>query len=152
MLSLFSARYAKLAVHLLLWTTFASAQRGFSGMWKEPTGSVIEIHSCGNDLCLRLVSISSQAPSLHDDRNPDPRLRSRLLCGLEIGRGFQAVANDKAEGGLLYDPKSGKTYKGSMTRVDDELHLRGYVGVKLFGTTETWTKVYSVAPCKVPAS
>jgi uncharacterized protein (DUF2147 family) len=27
-----------------------------------------------------------------------------------------------------------------MTAEGDELHLRGYVGFKLFGKTETWTR------------
>lgn len=117
----------------------ALAQSPLHGFWSEPTGSTIQAYSCGSDLCLRLTSISPQAPVTTDTKNPDASLRSHPLCGLVIGKGFHLTGNT-AEGGELYDPKSGKTYKGTISREGDKLQLRGYIGIKLFGRTETWTK------------
>jgi hypothetical protein len=97
---------------------------------------------------LRLAALSPRAPITRDEHNPDQNLRSRSLCGLQIGNGFQLDGESKAEGGSLYDPKSGRTYRGSMTRVADELHLRGYVGIKLFGATETWHRTSTPPACK----
>ncbi len=113
---------------------------GIVGYWREPTGSVIEILPCGSDICARMAALSPQAPTHFDEKNPDPAARHRLICGLQIGYGFHATDPNHAEGGRLYDPKSGKTYHGTMTAQGDQLHLRGYVGIKAFGKTETWTR------------
>lgn len=127
-------------------TTFAllasaqEKQAGVLGEWQEPSGSVIRIAMCGQEVCARLVFISPHAPEMMDVHNPDQSLRKRPLCGLEIGRGFHLAGPDHAEGGSLYDPKSGKTYHGEMTRSGDHLDLRGYVGIKLFGRSETWSR------------
>jgi uncharacterized protein (DUF2147 family) len=41
----------------------------------------------------------------------------------------------------VYDPKSGKTYRGKMTFVSpNQLNLRGFIGIPLFGRTTTWTR------------
>ena len=129
-----------------------AAQSGIFGIWKEPTGSSVEVFACGKDVCLRVASISAQAPTNKDQHNPNTGLRNRPLCGLEIGSGFHLVGSDVAEGGSLYDPKTGKTYAGSMTlvrtRAGDELRLRGYVGIKLFGETQTWVRSTTLTPCK----
>ena len=141
------AHFVKLTTLLLCSSSAMFAQNGIWGEWKEPTGSVIEVFHCGNDACLRLIAISSTAPTKTDDHNPDTQLRSRPLCGLQIGSGFHPEGGDAADGGSLYDPKSGKTYKGSMMRQSEELHLRGYIGVKLFGRTETWVRATNVSSC-----
>ena len=78
-----------------------------------------------------------------DLHNPNPSLRGRPLCGLNIGTGFTRSAPGK-----LYDPTSGKTYKGSMTLDGARLKLRGYVGISLFGRSETWTRVERVEACR----
>jgi len=113
---------------------------GVLGNWREPTGSVIEIFHCGNDLCAKMAAISKQAPTQLDIKNPDPKSRTHPLCGLQIGYGFHLTDPTHADGGKLYDPKSGKTYHGTMTAEGNQLHLRGYVGFKAFGKTETWTR------------
>lgn len=33
-----------------------------------------------------------------------------------------------------------------MTAEGDVLHLRGYLGIKLFGRTETWTRLPATTP------
>ena len=114
---------------------------GVVGDWREPTGSVIRIASCGNALCATLVLVSSAAPVRVDVNNPDAALRTRPLCGLQIGQGFRASDPNRAEGGNLYDPKNGKTYKGNMTSEGNTLLLRGYIGISLFGRTAKWQRV-----------
>jgi uncharacterized protein (DUF2147 family) len=43
--------------------------------------------------------------------------------------------------GKLYDPKSGKEYKGrAKLEGENKLVLRGYVLIPLFGRSETWTR------------
>ncbi len=144
--------FRALIVFASLLTPLASAQRpspaGILGDWREPTGSVIEIFKCGTDICAKTVAIGPRAPSPLDIHNPDPKARTHALCGLQVGYGFHQSDPSHADGGKLYDPKSGKTYRGTMTAERNQLHLRGYVGFKAFGKTETWTRVnQSTATC-----
>lgn len=113
---------------------------GVMGEWRDPTGSVIHIGSCGAEICLWISFLSPSAPSTSDIHNPDESERSRALCGLKIGSGFTLHGSDRATGGTLYDPKTGKTYRGGMTSEGSKLELRGYVGIPLFGESQTWTR------------
>ncbi len=117
------------------------------GYWREAAGSVIHVHACGSDVCATLVVVSPSAPTRADANNPDLDLQHRLLCGLRIGGDFHLTWPDKAEGGSLYDPKSGKTYHGVMQSHGDELDLRGYVGLPVFGWTEKWSRTHAVEAC-----
>jgi uncharacterized protein (DUF2147 family) len=125
------------------------AQTGVQGDWKDPLGSIIRIDHCGADLCLWVVLVSPSAPSTTDIHNPNPSLRGRAICGMQIGSGFSLNGPDHATGGTLYDPKTGKTYRGGMTAQGSQLNLRGYVGIPLFGESQTWTRFTAVVPpCK----
>lgn len=132
---------------LLLFAHAAFSQdKGVFGNWSNSTGSVIQIYACGSNACARLIAISSKAPTRFDVNNPNPALRRRPLCGLQIGSGFHTTGHGHAEGGWLYDPESGRTYHGTMTRSGKTLHLRGYIGFSIFGRTEVWTR----APANLP--
>ena len=144
-LSLFAAPLVFLFAARIL-----SAQAaGVIGDWQDPTQSIIHIDRCGTDICLWLVALGPAAPSLVDIHNPEPPQRNRALCGLQIGSGFALLDTNHAAGGMLYDPKTGKTYRGKMTAEGAKLNLRGYVGIPLFGASETWTRhTGTVGPCK----
>lgn len=66
-----------------------------------------------------------------DDRKNKP------LLGLEIIRGLKKEGSEFT-GGTITDPKSGKTYKCTITRKGDQLDVRGYVGISLMGRTQVW--------------
>lgn len=122
---------------------------GVIGLWREPGGSVLDVHPCGNNVCARLVFISANAPSHVDGNNPDPAQRSRPLCGLQIGWGFHLKDPDHAADGFIYDPRSGSSYHGSLTADGDHLNLRGWAGFRIFGRTETWTRLeHAPPPCR----
>lgn len=138
----------------LLFAPRANAQQshGVLGLWREPGGSVINIAPCApqdsKTLCATLFAIRPNAPSRFDIHNPDAALRSHPLCGLVVGRNFHLTTPDHAQEGTLYDPKNGKTYRGEMTASAAQLALRGYVGIPLFGRTETWTRTTAPTACK----
>lgn len=136
-----------LAVSLLS-ATLARAQhnRGVLGLWREPGGSVIDVHPCGSELCARLAYITPGAPSQFDSNNPNSAQRSRRLCGLQIGWGFHSQDPNRAIDGYIYDPRSGSSYHGSLTAEGDSLRLRGWVGFKIFGRTETWRRLDQPPP------
>ncbi len=149
-------RSTLLTLSLALAATLAVAQapsqpaQTVLGNWRTSAGSVLTVGPCKNSLCIRLVQVEASAPGTVDRNNPDPALRSRSLCNLEIGSSFQPNADrTAAEDGQLYDPESGKTYTGAL-KLDGptRLKLRGYIGVKLFGRTEIWTRdTAPLAPC-----
>ena len=46
------------------------------------------------------------------------------------------------EKGHIYDPKSGKEYKCTITAKDkNTLNVRGYIGISVIGRTDVWTRV-----------
>ena len=77
-----------------------------------------------------------------DSKNPDPSLRKRPLLGSEILNNFDYLGNGTWGNGTIYDPKTGKTYSCKITRLNnDQLSIRGYVGISLLGRTEIWKRV-----------
>ncbi len=148
-------------LRLLIWAAVMAAtgpslasatadEAGVRGYWREPSGAVIQVAPCVEGLCLKIVAL---APGNHphtDVHNPDEKLRGRPLCGLRIGQDFKQADAQHAEGGHIYDPKSGRTYSGSMTAEGSTLRLRGYVGIKLLGRTENWTRVEQGHPTCTP--
>jgi uncharacterized protein (DUF2147 family) len=85
--------------------------------------------------------LERRQPHRLDVHNPDPALRDRPLHGMQIISGMNRIDSNRWKG-LIYDPNSGKTYNCTLSMVDDNtLRLRGYVGISLFGRTETWTRI-----------
>ena len=123
------------------------------GVWlNQDEDAHIEIERCGARLCGTIVWIAEPLDETGTPRtdleNPDPALRDRAIVGLRILDGFPIAADDagKWTGGTVYDPKSGKTYRGYMVLQDDgRLKLRGYVGIPLFGRTVRWTRIRPAA-------
>lgn len=76
-----------------------------------------------------------------DINNPEPALRSRPLLGLKFMSGFRYEGANEWTGGKIYDPNSGNTYHCTLQLTKDgTLKVRGYIGIPLFGRTETWTR------------
>jgi uncharacterized protein (DUF2147 family) len=46
------------------------------------------------------------------------------------------------ENGTIYDPREGKTYSCKITlKNKDNINIRGFIGLSLFGRTEMWTRI-----------
>jgi uncharacterized protein (DUF2147 family) len=132
-------------VLLLLSGTLMADQALVAGRWLTQEGDGwIRISIVGDSIEGTVAGAPPGSPSSDrkfDDRNPDPSLRTRELDGLTIMTGFEYAGDGKWKNGAVYDPNSGKTYKCSITLIDDNtLKIRGYIGVSLFGRTETWTR------------
>ena len=120
------------------------------GNWITSDTSIVQVYPCeGDHLCIRIATIARKDVPRVDAQDPDPALRNRPLCGLEIGTGFSPNGPEAAKGGKIYDPDSGKTYSAQMQGSGDTLRLRGFVGVSLLGRTETWRRgPDTLPPCK----
>jgi uncharacterized protein (DUF2147 family) len=139
-----------LACSVLLASTaaFAAPTAGVRGDWQTTTNSIVQIAPCGAQVCLTVVRLAPTAPETTDRQNPDAALRNRALCGLTVGTGFAQSDPNHLTDGYLYDPRTGHTYRGTITADGNTLHLHGYVGISLFGRSETWHRVATVPACK----
>lgn len=95
------------------------------------TGSIEKVFDASkqNDLCQKC----------EDDRHNKP------VVGLQIIRNVRQDADDKEiwNGGEVLDPENGKVYKTRLKPLDGgkKLELRGYIGVPMFGRSQTWIRV-----------
>lgn len=49
-------------------------------------------------------------------------------------------SDGKWKEGHVYDPKNGKLYNAVLTLKSNQLEIRGYVGISLFGRSTVWTR------------
>jgi len=134
----------------------AQAAPDVTGMWLNARGDGgILVAPCGNgQLCGSIQWAQDPLdPVTHsnvDVLNPNPALRGRRLCGLQMLGGFTRNDDGSWGGGWIYDPESGNTYKSNMhLAADGTLHVRGYIGFSFIGRTEVWTRPSApLTPCK----
>ena len=68
-------------------------------------------------------------------------LKDKPVLGMVVIRDFHPEG-DRWVGGTVLDPKNGKVYKGKIWSVgQDRLRMRGFVGISLFGRSQTWTRL-----------
>ena len=125
------------------------------GLWlTENHRSVIKIENCGDRLCGHIFWIIKGGMAT-DRKNPDQTQRSRPMCGLKLLWGFEADDAAHWSGGRIYKADDGDTYHATIEALSaDRLKLRGYVGIPLFGASQTWTRVSAAdyPPCAKQAA
>ena len=138
---------------LLAWVaglTFAFSQRATPvGFWNtvsdtdgRPT-AIVEIQQRPDGELVGIVR-GLLVAATHEDsvcsKCSDER-RGQPVVGMEILRHMQAHA-DEWSGGEILDPENGKTYRAKMKLTDDgqRLIVRGYIGISLFGRSQTWIR------------
>lgn len=132
----------RLCAALLVWGGIVMAGAAQAGT-SSPTGrwltasrdAVISIAPCGNGLCGHIAGIKLDNPT-----DPQPLdWRGQPQCGDDIIAMTPTDSPDKWHG-TITDPRNGSVWQATLTIRDGALHLRGYVGVPLFGETQTWTR------------
>ncbi len=127
---------ALLTFGLNMSATSATPATSPAGIWLTANGhGVVAIAQCGDALCGRIVGID------REPTEPMPTdIAGRSQCGLTI------ITNEKpAEDGTwlgnITDPRNGNAYQAKLW-VDQEgdLHLRGFIGIPLLGSTQIWRK------------
>lgn len=77
-----------------------------------------------------------------DVKNPDDSLKDRELVGLTILKNFTYDGKGTWKDGTIYDPREGKTYDCKITiKNNNQINVRGFIGIGLFGRTEIWTRI-----------
>ncbi len=115
------------------------------GLWlTQKKGVIVDVYACGDALCGRTVWLKKMkfkdGRDRLDRKNPVEALRTRHWCGIEVISGVKPVSSSEWEGGDIYDPKTGKTFNFDMEQRGDQMKVRGYLGVKMLGKSETWTR------------
>jgi uncharacterized protein (DUF2147 family) len=110
------------------------------GTWKHPdNGSLISVYHCGEALCAKVIKVAD--PSRKDDKNPDPKLRSRPVVGVVILNGAKKTGANTWSG-KLYNTQDGETYNGTVTvESKTTLKLQGCVLGGIICQGPTWTRV-----------
>ncbi|MGB7755860.1 MAG: DUF2147 domain-containing protein [Salinisphaera sp.] len=112
-----------------------------TGVWQTKTGGYVQVYQDGNGYSGRIVGSSDGKPR-YDKKNPDADKKGRRLLGVVILHGLKYQDNGEYDGGQIYDPNSGKTYKAKATlKGPDTLDARGYIGISLLGKTQTWHRI-----------
>lgn len=135
---------------LLLAAFPAFAQQSAVGVWKtidDETGkpkSLVRISEDNGELRGKVERLFRDAS---EDQNPkcvncEGALKDQPIVGMTIISGMKKEGDGYA-GGQILDPASGKVYKSKMSLSDGgkKLDVRGYVGVPMFGRTQTWVRV-----------
>lgn len=116
------------------------------GYWMAESKKVaVEIYPCEDELCAKIVWMAKpyrrNGQFKRDRKNPDPALRRRGWCGIEVITGLKPKRDDYWKNGDFYYPKKGKTYDVDIKLKDaDRLELRAYIGIRLLGKSEVWSR------------
>jgi uncharacterized protein (DUF2147 family) len=118
------------------------------GVWKNGTGKGhIQIYKQGTKYYGKIIwlkdGVDPKGQIKKDQKNPDPALRNRPIVGLTMLKNFYYDDDDSEwTDGRIYNPSDGKEYKAYIKMADrNTLTVRGYVGISLFGKSDTWTRV-----------
>ena len=132
---------------LLVSMTFYAQSNGVIGKWKtidDESGkakSIVEIYERSGKIYGKIIDIldAEKKKSLCTKCSGDEK--NKPVMGLEIIKGLTKDGKEYNSGKIL-DPTSGKLYKCFMVLDgNDKLDVRGYIGVALFGRTQTWKRV-----------
>ena len=123
------------------------------GVWSTKDGDAhFEIYKCGAQYCGKISWLCQPNYSKNkqglaglpktDRKNPDPALRKRPLVDMPFMEGFRYAGDNRWEDGRIYNPEDGQKY-GCELWLDGQnrLKVRGYLGIPLLGSTETWVRV-----------
>ena len=136
---------------LIAWSLFAHAAPLDSplGLWKmveEQTGTpraLIRITETNDEFqgTIEKGLRTGEDENTVCEKCEGPRHGQRLF-GMAIVTGMKKQG-DVYAGGEILDPDNGKVYRCKMTLEDGgtKLQVRGFVGVSLFGRTQTWIRI-----------
>jgi uncharacterized protein (DUF2147 family) len=75
-----------------------------------------------------------------DVKNKDPKLRDRQVIGIVLMWHLRYEGGEYVDG-YVYNPEDGDTYRMKAELPSpDSLRIRGYLGISLFGQSQTWTR------------
>ena len=138
------------AIILILQTCpLGAAELSPSGLWKT-----IDEHSGNAKGLVRIREVDGQYegkiekifPTPGDDPAPkcekcDGARRNQPVLGMTFLWGLKKQGGEY-QGGEILDPETGKIYRAKIKLADGgrKLEVRGFIGVSLFGRSQTWLR------------
>lgn len=115
----------------------------FAGVWmNSKKDAFIKLEQTDKIVDGFIYAVIKEKEFQKDDKNPDVNQHDKRVLGLKNFIGFTLKDATHAENGKAYDPKNGKTYSAKMwLESPNELKIRGYIGISLFGRSETFSRV-----------
>ncbi|WP_257640657.1 DUF2147 domain-containing protein [Acetobacter orientalis] len=124
-------------------------EEAFMGYWlSQGHDGVFKIETCGDTVCGRLVGLQYEGTDVPHDK------KGQSECNLLMLTEFRRSSSEGERwNGKILDPDSGHIYQAQIwSPHKDVLKLRGYIGLPLFGETQTWTRYEGILGpvCKMP--
>lgn len=117
------------------------------GKWKtidDETGKekgIVEIYEHKGKVYGRIIEIFEQDKKHLKCEKCEGDDKNKPVLGLVIIKGLNKNG-DIYDGGNIVDPKNGKRYHCKITlEGKDKLIVRGYIGITLFGRSQTWIRL-----------
>ena len=138
----------RINIIFFLITIFCQSQSDdILGIWlEEEKQSKIEIYKKNNSFFGKIIwlkePLDKHGNEKLDKKNPNKLLRNKPIKGLVIMKDLKYKKKGEWTEGEIYDARSGKTYSLEVyMKNSNELELRGYIGLTLFGKSTSWTRV-----------
>ncbi len=117
---------------------------GIEGRWQtidDETGkakAIVQITKTNNTYTGKIISLASGV----ENKCPGCKNPNSPLIGMTVVQNLKDKTADSFDGGAIFDPKSGKTYKSNakLTNGGRTLEVRGYIGVSALGRTQKWQR------------
>ncbi len=137
-----------IAFALIGFFTYAQDADAIVGVWEPGHGKAkvkidkIDDKYYGKIVWLKEPNDPDTGEAKVDKNNPDESMQKVPLRGYRILKDFQYKGKGEWSEGTIYDPENGNTYDCIITMKDENtLEIRGYVGVKTFGRSDTWRRL-----------
>ena len=138
----------KLILSIVVFFIFqVSFSQTIFGKWKtvdDETGienGIVEIYEKAGKVYGRLIEILEKEKKHLKCEICEGEDKNKPILGLVIIKGLKKKG-DFYEGGKVTDPKNGKSYHCKMNlEGKDKLIVRGYIGISLFGRSQTWFRI-----------
>jgi len=138
----------KLILSIVIFFIFqVSFSQTIFGKWKtvdDETGmenGIVEIYEKAGKVYGRIIEILEKEKKHLKCEICEGEDKNKPVLGLVIIKGLKKKG-DFYEGGKVTDPKNGKSYHCKMTlEGKDKLIVRGYIGISLFGRSQTWFRI-----------
>ena len=138
----------KLILYIVVFFIFqVSFSQTIFGKWKtvdDETGmenGIVEIYEKAGKVYGRIIEILEKEKKHFKCEMCEGEDKNKPVLGLVIIKGLKRKG-DFYEGGKVTDPKNGKSYHCKMIlEGKDKLIVRGYIGISLFGRSQTWFRI-----------
>jgi uncharacterized protein (DUF2147 family) len=140
--------FLTIAMSLMSSVLIAEEADKLIGVWEPSNGKArVKIDKIGSKYYGRIVWLREPndpktGQPKTDVNNPDESMRAVALKGYRMLKDFIYKGNGEWADGTIYDPESGSTYSCVIKLKDSNtLDIRGFVGVKALGKTDTWKRL-----------